>query len=62
MQRLVTRAHTWERGLLWPLAGEYELTADTVEGAITPRAVRYWATWLQVQVQEQVHVQEQVQV
>ena len=45
MQRLVTRAHTWERGLLWPLAGEYELTADTVEGAITPLAVRYWAIW-----------------
>ena len=45
MQRLVTRAHTWERGLLWPLAGEYELTADTVEGAITPLAVRYWAVW-----------------
>ena len=45
MQRLVTRVHTWERGLLWPLAGEYKLTADTVEGAMTPLAVRYWAVW-----------------
>ena len=38
-------AHLGEGQHLQGFWWKYELTPDTVEGAITPRAVRYWAVW-----------------